>query len=69
MLSRVGQCGPDSAKTYISAVDAVASMDRHANYSHVDLGESIMYSAATLQLYGLPQEAKTMPPPRHWNPR
>jgi len=31
-------------------------MDRPANYSHIDLGESIMYYAATLQPHGLPYD-------------
>ena len=56
MLSRAGQCGIDTARTFDSDVEAVASMDRPANYSHMDLGESIMYFAATLQLHGLPYD-------------
>ena len=31
-------------------------MDRPANYSHMDLGESILYFAATQQLHGLPYD-------------
>ena len=56
MISRAGQCGLDTAKTTDSDVQTVASMDRPANYSHMDLGESILYSAATLQLHGLPYD-------------
>ncbi len=56
MLSRTWQRGLETAKTAIGDVNAVASMDRPANYSHMDLGESIMYYAATLQLHGLPYD-------------
>jgi hypothetical protein len=42
MLSRSGQCGLDTTKIASSDVEAVGSMDRHAHYSHMDLGESIM---------------------------
>jgi len=54
MLSRAGQCGIDTAMTTYNDMEAVASLDRPANYSHMDLGESIMYFVATLQLHGLP---------------
>ena len=37
-------------------MEAVASMDRPVNYSHLDLGESILYSVANLQLHGLPYD-------------
>jgi hypothetical protein len=53
MLSRAGQCGIETARTTNNDVEAVAYMDRPANYSHLDLGESILYSAATLQRHGL----------------
>ena len=57
MLSRAGQCGIETAKTTNHYVEAVAYMDRPANYSHMDLGESIMDSTApTLQLHGLPYD-------------
>jgi hypothetical protein len=56
MLSRSEQSGLDTAKTPSGDVEAIASMDRPAHYSHMDLRESIMYNAATLQLHGLPYD-------------
>jgi len=57
MLSRAGKCGIDTAKTTSIDVEAVASIDRPASCSKMDLGESIMYSAATLQRrHGLPYD-------------
>ncbi len=54
MLSRSGQCGLDTTKAAFVDVEAVASMECPAHYSHMDLGKSIMFSAATLQLHDLP---------------
>ena len=56
MLSRAGECGIGTVKTTYHDVEAVASTDRSANYSHMNLGESILYSVATLQLHGLPYD-------------
>jgi hypothetical protein len=66
MLYRAGQCGIDTAKTIDKDVEAAASMDRPANYSHIDLGESILYYVATLQLHRLPYDynsSASMDPP------
>ncbi len=56
MLSRAGQCGLEIVKTANCDVNAVASVDRPAEYSQLDLGESIMHFAATLQLHELPYD-------------
>ena len=56
MLSRAEQCGLDRAKTSLPDVEAVATMDRPSNYSHVDISESVLYSASTIQLHGLPYD-------------
>ncbi len=56
MLSRAGQCGIDTAKVSLAEVEAVATMDRPAKYAHVDINESILYSASTLHLHGLPYD-------------
>ena len=56
MLSWVGQCGIDTAKVGLREVQAVATMDRPANYEHVDLSEASPYNAATLNLHGLPYD-------------
>ena len=66
VLSRTRQCDIDTARIAYSDVEAVASMERPANYSHMDLGESIMYSVATLQLHVLPYDydsSATLDPP------
>ena len=49
MFSRAGQCGLDTAKVGLNEVQAVATMDRPANYEHVDLGEASVYNAANPQ--------------------
>jgi len=54
MLSRVGQCGQDTARASQSEVENVAMMDRPQSMAHMDLSESILYSASTLHLHGLP---------------
>jgi len=56
MLSQAEQCGLDTAKVGLQEVQAVATMDRPANYEHVDLGEASLYNAATLNLPGLPYD-------------
>ena len=53
MLSRAGQCGIDTTKATLAEVHAVATMDRPEKYSHLDLSESLLYSASTLHLHGL----------------
>ena len=55
LLSRAGQCGLDTTtKVGLQEVQAVATMDRPANYEHVDLREASPINAATLNLHGLP---------------
>ncbi len=54
MLSKVGQCGLDTAKADLHEVMAVATMDSPFGYEHMDLGESTLYSASTVNLHGLP---------------
>jgi len=54
MLSRAGQCGIDTANVSLAVVQAVATMDRPEKFSHLDLSESLLYSASTLHLHGLP---------------
>jgi len=56
MLSRAGQCGLDTAKAGLPEVVVVATMDRPYGYEHMDLSESTMYSATTLNLHGLPYD-------------
>jgi hypothetical protein len=56
MLSMVGQCGLDTAKAGLPEVVAVATKDRASGYEHMDLGESTLYSASTLNLHGLPYD-------------
>ena len=56
ILSRAGQSGMDTTKVGLQEVEAVATMDRHANYEHVDMGEASLYNAATLNLHGLPYD-------------
>ena len=56
MLSRAGQCGLDTTKVGLQEVQGVATMDRPANYEHVDLREAFLYNAATLNLHGLPYD-------------
>ena len=53
MMSKVGHCGLDTAKADLPEVVAVAPMGRPSGYEHMDLSESIMYSASTLNLHGL----------------
>ncbi len=53
MLSRASQCGLDTAKVITSEVEAVATMDRHANYEHMHLCEGALYNASSLSLHGL----------------
>ena len=55
-LSRARQCGMYTAKVGLQEVQVVATMDRPANYAHVDLGEASPYNAATLNLHGLPYD-------------
>jgi hypothetical protein len=54
MLSRSGQCGVDTSKAALPVIQAVATMDRPEIYSHLDISDSILYSASTLHLQGLP---------------
>ena len=50
-----GQCGVDAAtKASMAEVQCVATMDRPAQYEHLDIGESIMYPTSALNFYGLP---------------
>jgi len=56
MLSRAGQCGLNTAKAGLPEVVDVANMDRTSGYEHMDLNESTLYSASTLNLYGLPYD-------------
>jgi hypothetical protein len=44
MFSRAGQCGLDTAKVRLPEVQAVATMDRPANYEHTDLCDSSLYN-------------------------
>jgi hypothetical protein len=53
MLFRAGQCGVETAKTDLTVVQAVATMNRPDNYEFVDMGESTLYNASTLNLHGL----------------
>ena len=54
MLSRSGQCGLDTAKAALPEIQDVATMDRPERFSHLDLGDSTLYSASPLLLHGLP---------------
>ena len=66
MLSRARQCGLDTAKVGLPEVVAVATMDRSSGYEHMDLNESTLYSAASLNLHGLPYDfasLQTLDPP------
>ena len=54
MLSRAGQCGIDTAKVSLAEVQAIATMDIPEKFSHMDLSESLLYSASTLHLHGMP---------------
>jgi hypothetical protein len=56
MLSRSRQCYLDTARASLAEVEAVATMDRPEKYAHLDISESIMYSASTLHLHGLPYD-------------
>ena len=57
MLSRAGQCGiATTAKLGLPEVQAIATMDRAANYEHVDVCESSLYNASILKLHGLPYD-------------
>jgi hypothetical protein len=56
MLSRARQCGSDTAKMPLLYVEAVATMERPSNYSYLEFSETILYSAFTLQLHGLPYD-------------
>ncbi len=56
MLSRARQCGLDTAKNGLPEVVAVATMDRPFGYEHIDLSESTLYLAFTLNLHGLPYD-------------
>ncbi len=56
MLSRDMQCGLDTTKAGLPDFQAVATMDRPANYEHTDLCESSLYNASTLNLHGLPYD-------------
>ncbi len=60
MLSRAGQCGLDTTKVGLQEVQGVATMDRPANYEHVDLREAFLYNAATLNLHGLPYDHSSL---------
>ena len=62
LLSRAGQCGMDTTMIGLQEVQAVATMDRPANYEHVDLGEASLYNAATLNLHGLPYDFPILRP-------
>jgi hypothetical protein len=53
MLSRAGQCGITTTKATLAEVHVVATMDKPEKFSHIDLSESLLYSASTLHLYGL----------------
>ena len=54
MLSRAGQCGLDHTNVSLDVVETMATMDRPERYAHLDISESMLYSASTLHLYGLP---------------
>ena len=54
MLARAGQCGVDTARAGCLEVQAVATMDCPKAYEHLDISESVLYSASTLHLHGLP---------------
>jgi hypothetical protein len=62
MLSRAGQCGLDTAKAFLPDVIDVATMDRPTGYEHLDLCESTLYSASTLNLHGLPYDFASLAP-------
>jgi hypothetical protein len=67
MLSRFGQCGIDTTKTYLAEVQADVAMERPEKYSHLDISEATGYSASTLLLHSLPYDydalrRSTMPP-------
>jgi hypothetical protein len=79
MLSPAGQCGIDTSTVGLLEVAAVATMNRPPGYEHLDLSESSLYSASTLNLFGLPYDFASLrsidPPPRaqraahHWQTR
>ena len=56
MLSMAEKCGLDTTKVSLPEVVAVATMDRPSGYEHMDLNEFTLYSAAILNLYGLPND-------------
>ena len=60
MLSRAGLCGFDIAKASMAEVECVATMDRPAQYEHLDISESIMYSTSALNLHGLPFDFESL---------
>jgi hypothetical protein len=56
MLSRAEQFNIDTAKTSITDVVDVGTMDRLYGCSYMDLSESPLYSASVLNLHGLPHD-------------
>ena len=54
MLSRAGLCGIDTKKASLAEVHALVTMDRPEKSSHLDLSESMLHSASTLHLHGMP---------------
>ena len=56
MRASAGQCGRDSAHCSRATVEAVARMDCPASMAHSELSEGVLFSAATLNRFGLPYD-------------
>ncbi len=47
MISRYGLCGVENDKTDLIVVQEVATMERPANFGHLDVSVATLYTAST----------------------
>ena len=54
LRASAGQCGRDSAHSYLQTVRVISTMDCPAALAHTETSEASLYCAATLHRFGFP---------------